>query len=389
MGFRFRKSISICPGVRLNFGKSGFSNINVGPRGASVSLGKRGTHVNVGLPGTGLSYRTRLDNPSRNIQPQDSSHAINTSELTYQLEKIESEMEAILHIHMATPNLDSAISLDSLKLEYISIASKPFSLIEPVRPNKPILPPKPELQQTWLGSLFSSNNSLEIKKQAVEESINRWEAQNVKDQANYTLQRSAWASEYAIWKNKKDNYHVENTRSKNEVVKQFETDNAFFEEKLGSALAKTAWPRETNISFEVDAQNTIIKLSVDLPEIEDVPNTNYKLNKRGTEILQKIKSAKQLRLEYARLVHGILFRVTGIALYNLPFDYVEICGFTQRLDKATGYISDDYILDVKIKRNEFLNVNFDSLQMIDPIDALEKFELNRSMTSTGIFTKLI
>ncbi len=56
MGLRFRKSISLIPGVKLNLGTTG----------ASVSVGKRGMHytmhtsgrktVSVGLPGTGLSY---------------------------------------------------------------------------------------------------------------------------------------------------------------------------------------------------------------------------------------------------------------------------------------------------------------------------------------------
>ncbi|GHL51031.1 hypothetical protein ECZU29_58810 [Escherichia coli] len=58
MGFRFRKSINIIPGVRLNL-SNGAPSLSVGPRGASVSFGSRGTYANLGLPGTGLSYRTR------------------------------------------------------------------------------------------------------------------------------------------------------------------------------------------------------------------------------------------------------------------------------------------------------------------------------------------
>ena len=33
-------------------------------RGANVTVGRRGTHLNLGIPGTGLSYRTRLDQPA-------------------------------------------------------------------------------------------------------------------------------------------------------------------------------------------------------------------------------------------------------------------------------------------------------------------------------------
>ncbi len=64
MGFRFRKSINIIPGVRLNL-SNGAPSLSVGPRGASVSFGSRGTYANLGLPGTGLSYRTRLDRAAR------------------------------------------------------------------------------------------------------------------------------------------------------------------------------------------------------------------------------------------------------------------------------------------------------------------------------------
>jgi hypothetical protein len=62
MGFRFRRSVKILPGVKLNFGKRGMS-ATVGRRGATLNLGRRGAHANAGLPGTGLSYRERLDLP--------------------------------------------------------------------------------------------------------------------------------------------------------------------------------------------------------------------------------------------------------------------------------------------------------------------------------------
>ena len=55
MGFRFRKSIKILPGVRLNFSKSGIST-SIGVPGATVNISGKGTRTTVGLPGTGISY---------------------------------------------------------------------------------------------------------------------------------------------------------------------------------------------------------------------------------------------------------------------------------------------------------------------------------------------
>src|SRR5687768_6900112 len=59
MGLRFRKSIKLAPGIRMNLGLSGLS-MSMGPRDASVSVGKRGVYGNVGIPGTGLSARQKV-----------------------------------------------------------------------------------------------------------------------------------------------------------------------------------------------------------------------------------------------------------------------------------------------------------------------------------------
>jgi Protein of unknown function (DUF4236) len=53
--FRFRRSIRILPGVRVNLSKSGVST-SVGVRGAQVTFGHDQVRTTVGLPGTGLSY---------------------------------------------------------------------------------------------------------------------------------------------------------------------------------------------------------------------------------------------------------------------------------------------------------------------------------------------
>jgi hypothetical protein len=63
MSFRFRRSIKILPGIRLNFGKRGIST-SIGVRGAHVTFDKTGTRTTVGLPGSGLSY-THLDKRRR------------------------------------------------------------------------------------------------------------------------------------------------------------------------------------------------------------------------------------------------------------------------------------------------------------------------------------
>lgn len=60
MALRFRRSVKILPGLKLNIGKSGINSVTIGKRGASVTAGKKGVYGNVGAPGTGISYRSKL-----------------------------------------------------------------------------------------------------------------------------------------------------------------------------------------------------------------------------------------------------------------------------------------------------------------------------------------
>lgn len=56
MGFRFRKSFKIAPGIKLNVGKKGIG-ISAGTKGARVSVNSSGRVTkSVGIPGTGVSY---------------------------------------------------------------------------------------------------------------------------------------------------------------------------------------------------------------------------------------------------------------------------------------------------------------------------------------------
>src|SRR5262245_45052595 len=55
MGYRFRKSITLLPGVRVNVSKSGAS-LSLGPKGATVNLGKGGVRGTYDLPGSGSYY---------------------------------------------------------------------------------------------------------------------------------------------------------------------------------------------------------------------------------------------------------------------------------------------------------------------------------------------
>ncbi|WP_429727680.1 DUF4236 domain-containing protein [Bacillus spizizenii] len=67
MGFKFRKSVKIAPGVKLNINSKSVG-ISAGVKGARVSVNSKGrTTTTVGIPGTGISYsNTTTSKKSKN-----------------------------------------------------------------------------------------------------------------------------------------------------------------------------------------------------------------------------------------------------------------------------------------------------------------------------------
>lgn len=69
MGWRYRKSIKIAPGVKLNFGKKSMG-VSIGGKYGGVSINsKRGVTTRTSIPGTGLSY-TRKVGGKKNRTPR-------------------------------------------------------------------------------------------------------------------------------------------------------------------------------------------------------------------------------------------------------------------------------------------------------------------------------
>lgn len=87
LGLRFRKSISIIPGVKLNFGKTGMS-VSTGVPGFRKTFHTSGkVTTSVGIPGTGLYYvdtkNTRTQNNRTNTGERQEIQQHNNGQNTY------------------------------------------------------------------------------------------------------------------------------------------------------------------------------------------------------------------------------------------------------------------------------------------------------------------
>ncbi len=104
---RFRKSITIFKGVKLNFSKSGVS-LTVGGKGVSTNIGKKGVFLNTSIPGTGLYDRKKIADFGGDAKPKKKSapatqKRLDSAQVAQQAElyRLEAANEAFLNIGAA------------------------------------------------------------------------------------------------------------------------------------------------------------------------------------------------------------------------------------------------------------------------------------------------
>jgi hypothetical protein len=430
MGFRFRRSFRIAPGIRLNTGLRGAS-VSIGRRGASLNVGTRGVRATVGLPGTGLSYtaasgtrrlgkdiahvgksnspgmdvKLRLQsdgnfvvldvNDDTPLAPELLNRALAENRVSVKrwleekAEEINADVLRTVNIHLGTPP---------------PVFVSPFSA-EPYPHQKPPQPTFAEFAETppkapqltgigLLGRLFKSVAERRI-------------AADVARQHSYEQARQSWAmrrrdhyqcrlvseQEYQLkaseWSAHRDAFNQEQTHCVSEKNHRLGTDAQLMAEVLERHIKELAWPRETLVSFELSDDDLVVALDIDLPESEDMPTRTATIAKNGIRLLMTEKSSTALRKDYARHVHGIAFRLAGTVFAALPSpELIIISGYSKRVNAATGQIEDQYLYSVKVSRAGFGHLNFAELSLVDPIEALCAFEMRRVMSKTGVFTPI-
>ncbi len=390
MGVRFRRRVRIAPGVNLNLSKSGLG-FSAGPRGAKIGAGPRGGHFSLGIPGTGLSYRKDSIKPRGGTtaqQDREAQTSPTTVEISIQLhadgtvsivDSAGEELPAHL-IKQVRANHSEEIAAflkqrcDALNAGATSIASihhsTPAPDTHPCYEPQPFdrEPPAPFVpQRTGLLSSLVPGRRTRIQQE--------------NDGA-----RAAWVAARQQWESEKAVHETREASRGREFDTALRSDEELMEQVLAERLARLAWPRETLISFELRERGAMAWFDVDLPEVEDMPDQSASVAARGLKINIKKSSETQIRKDYMRFIHAILFRAIGEAFAALPaLQEVVASGYTQRPDPSTGAIRDDYLVSTRAPRDAWTVINFKNLEAIDVIEAFERFELRRKMTKTGIF----
>ena len=438
MAVRFRKSVKICKGVKVNFSKSGAS-LSLGGRGHGMTFGGSGTHAHIGIPGTGLSYNTRTGGHSRSHSHSRSSSRSTSSKPTVQVPKqigirmdekgrvviadgngVEITNQAVLRKIKATAQYQAQVAqrdaqrrekIDEMVREaeaenerFINICelsaivdplSRFQARLDEIHPAEYVMakfdvpaPTKEKIKEfltkeaatTVKGSIFKIGK---LRRQYVEENLEQ----------RYSNAFSAWEAErddfYAFQEEEKlaadESAAEECEQQKSFLLSLIEGNESAVCEVFDSWISTCELPVEINISYDWNQRTGTMLLDVDLPEIEDLSQTKLIKTDAGN-LKEKKKTQAELRGEYSTLVFGLaVFIVSHTFNVSPAVQRILISGYTQRPDKDGG-IKDDYIYSIKFPRDMFEQRD---LSRIVPKDFCLSAENKCNMTASSLFKAIV
>lgn len=438
MGMRFRKSVKICKGVKVNFSKSGAS-LSLGGRGHSMNFGHRGTRATVGIPGTGLSYSTKVGgshksrsshrstasrsqsrsssvavpgsvqlkmNPEGRVEILDGKGNIITDQFVLRkikatdsykkmvqnlegqrqdmLEQAYNEAKAendqFIKIYKLSPQVDN-------REQYVQIME---SLRPPVYQRRLYDVPCPtdaavreqlmqEAKNTVQGSIFKVGK---LRKEYVET--------NLQSRLNAAI--SEWHQQREAFERQEidheaaenERYNAEFNSSKMYMSNLINGEDEAVSEAVESWISSCELPVEINVDYEWNKNDQVMYLDVDLPEIEDIPD-NEVVRLASGNLKEKKKAQATLKQEYVTLVFGLgIFISANIYNASPAIQLIVMSGYTQRRNKA-GEVNDEYIYSIKFTRDIFEN---SILANVNPIDFCMRFENRSSITNTLLLKKI-
>lgn len=385
MSFRFRKIIKVAPGVKLNISKSGIST-SFGGRGATLNVGKNGLRGTVGLPGTGLSYSKQLSSRTSNRPkqssgsdslPMPSGMIINESGKALFVNEVgdayspnqqnQLKKEYAEEVRRFLAEKASELNSTTEKIENIQEYFRTPSFFHVVPPVEEFPYPAPNSEDIFNevkrrhGFSFFNQQAISQEADSIFQDDFREYHQNKKE---WELLQSKMQHDY-------QSILILKERAASGDIPSMES-------LLEKILENIDAPIHFSGSFEVEYAGGVW-LDIDLPEIEEIPDSITTVLKSGA-LSTRRKTVKKVKEDYSRLVSGIALILPAYIFELLPtVDSIVISGYTQRRNKATGYIEDDYIYSLLVNRSTFYSLN---LQYIDPVDSFHNFQPIAALTNS-------
>jgi len=405
LNIRFQKKITIAKGVKLNVSKSGVS-ATVGKKGLSVNLGAKGVYLNAGLPGTGLSARQKILDPKKILSKTKSNTKSNkklgvlgTLAAQKNLKKLLAEFtlaytedfkKIVILDHdgdivegrsdvaavKGTNRYDELLEelqrerMEMLQAELDEFNAESDAIIHIYSYCCPLDPVEEEVETISDDSFEDINLDLETGE--------------VEDDGSSHLDPSEEEDEAQG----DDSFEVINLEPE---TREFEGDGfgidsyevepselaAQIEDAFGEWVSGIELPVEFDLQYSFIDKSSSFYIDLDLPEIEDLPQTKMEFTKAGNTRTSS-KSQKQLKDDYAACVFGMAAFMANNALSITPqIKRAVVSGYTQRRNKV-GEIEDEYVYSIQFDRNGYTQ---EALENKSAVEFCMSFKNRAKMTA--------
>ena len=432
MSLRYRSSIRICKGVKLNLSKHGVS-LSLGGRGASLNFSSKGTRATWGILGSGFSYSKYLskkDSGSRTTAVRPALPELNLDDFRMEMnsqgridvlwangapvedealvrrirstqeyrdtkfilecqrdaqletkyEAQQEEFDKVINIIRLTPTVETKESYVTYRQ---NLQPKRFQRIE-FTEEKPTVDKvqqilEVEAEENVQASVFTRN-----KKRIEYIQAHLQHRYNDGVEARERQKEAFEADQEEIEREANERFEEQFQETQSFLQQLIDGDPGPVEFMITEWISSIELPVEIDVSYQLDLEHGTVMLDVDLPEIEDLPQKELKVLASGN-LSEKNKTQADLKREYALMVFGLAAFISANIFNQSPaIEHIVLSGYTQRRNKD-GDLNDDYIYSIKFVRDGFIGVDF-SQQEAMPF--CMKFE-NRCNISTALSFKKI
>lgn len=426
---RFRKSVRLCKGLKVNFSKSGAS-FTTGIPGFSLTSGKKGVYLNTGIPGTGLYNRTKLGSSSgssenrrgpakkRTVSTKINLHMDDNGAMTFAyangraitddatIRKIKTTPQYKSEKERMQKEHDNDIAHKVLEFNqnaesFINI-NKFAAKVESEGAYKTALENHKQRFYTAAQYTVPAPTEENVKKRLLQEAKQQiksalfWTLKEKHDQYINENFDKEFARSMDFWKNEKQKFDEEQLQIQTSKNAEFEKeylekraaleaalygDECYIGVAIGKWLEDVELPVNCGIQYQYNAAKQTLYIDADLPEIEDMPNEKACQLSSGNMKIGK-KTQKEIKEEYATCVFGIAIFFAS-HLFNVSPQILSIVfsGYTQRRN-SKGEMNDDYIFSVIFSREKFESSD---LIHVNPYNFCMCFQNRCNLTQTMLF----
>jgi len=388
MALRFRRSVQIIPGVRLNFSGSGIG-VSMGVPGARVTVGPSGVYRHLSLPGTGLYSRQRIDVGIGGQRGRGRGPAplppfeLDLDEEALELRLIDPETREVLPPAQAR-RVRAALGSRADDILEAAVKGYDEEVDALLRIHETTPPPHPPALFVALPFPEPQPFPPEAAPPGILDRL--IPSRRRQAEAERSAAEATYAEALARWRGARE-AHGEEMEALRIAFQERDEDPDAGARVLAEGLQSIEWPVPTLVDWDLHGQT--LYLDVQLPGIEGFPDRRYRKLQRGLRLGVEVLSATRVRRKYATYVHGVLFRVVGEVFHRLPaVREVVASGFLRSPDPATGEDQDAFLLSVQVERAQWERLRFDRLSDLDPVAVLGTWPHRRQMTATAIFTPI-